>query len=160
MRREKDKEKETTAWTKSLEGLTEKMNASNASRDPGLERLMEMLEKKWSEEDKANPRSMAGVVKPVKVPTWTKDMTLETFERQLDIWKMTNVDVPENTEFQDLIESLKINKEIGELPKYVSEHIFTMLNTLEKQTIKEIVDCLKERFGRTRQEKIEELVSE
>ena len=46
MRREKDKEKETTAWTKSLEALTERMNASNVSRDPCIEKLVEMLEKK------------------------------------------------------------------------------------------------------------------
>ena len=45
MRREKEKEKETTAGTKSLEALTEKINASNTSRYPGLERLVEMLEK-------------------------------------------------------------------------------------------------------------------
>ena len=73
---------------------------------------------------------------------------------------MSNVDVPENTQFQDLIESLKTNKEIEGWPKYVSEHVLTMLNTLEKQTIKEVVDCLKERFGKTRLEKIEELVLE
>ena len=42
----------------------------------------------------------------------------------------------------------------------MSEHIFTLLNTLEKQTIKEIVDCLKERFGRTRLEQVEESVAE
>ena len=47
MRREKPKEKEPTAWTKSLESLNEKINASNVSRDPGLEKLVEMLEKKW-----------------------------------------------------------------------------------------------------------------
>ena len=69
MRREKDKEKETAAWTNGLETLAEKMNTSNASRDPGLERLVEIHEKKWSEEDKAKLRSMARVVKPAKVPT-------------------------------------------------------------------------------------------
>ena len=40
IRRENDKEKETTVWMKSLEVLTEKMNASKDSRDPGLERLV------------------------------------------------------------------------------------------------------------------------
>ena len=58
-----------------------------------------MLEKKWSEEDKAKPRNIVRVVKLVKVPMQTKDMTLETFVRQLDIWKMSNTDVPEITEF-------------------------------------------------------------
>ena len=97
MRRGKDKEKETLAWMNGLETSAEKMITLGASRDPGLERLVEMLEKKWSEEDKAKPRNMARVVKSTKVPTWTKDFTLETFVRQLDIWKMSNADVPEGT---------------------------------------------------------------
>ena len=46
--------------------MTEKVNTS---RDPGLERLVKMLEKKWSEEDKAKLRNMTRVVKPAKVPT-------------------------------------------------------------------------------------------
>ena len=98
------------------------------------------------------------MVKPAKVPTWTKDMTLEKFVRKLDIEKMSNADVPESTQFQDLVESLKINKEIRGLPKNVCEHVLTTLNTVEKQTIKVVVDCLKERFGRTRLAQIEELV--
>ena len=103
---------------------------------------------------------MACVVKPAKVVTWTKDTMLEMFVRQLDIWKGSNADVPESTQFQDLVESLKQNKEIRGLPKYVSKHVLTTLTTEDKQTIKEVVDCLKERFGRTRLEQIEELVLE
>ena len=69
IKREKNKEKEATAWAKSFQALTEKMNASNTSRDRRLERLVEMLEKIWSEKDKARPRNMATVVKPAKVLT-------------------------------------------------------------------------------------------
>ena len=122
--------------------------------------MVEILDSKWSEEDKAKPRNMARVVKPAKVPTWTKDVTLEMFERQLDIWKMSNVNVPENTQFKDLKESLKTNKEIGGLLKYVSGHVLTIPITLVKQTIKEVADCFKERFERTRLEQMEELLSE
>ena len=55
MKREKDKEKETTAWTKSLEALTEKVNTS---RDPGQAKLVEMLEKKWKESKNKLKNSM------------------------------------------------------------------------------------------------------
>ena len=120
----------TAAWTKGLETFAKKMNTLNASRDLGLERLADILEKKWSEEDKAKPRNMARVVKLAKVPMWRKDMILETFERQLYIWKMSNRDVPENTIFQDLIKSLTTNKKIGGLPKYMSEHVLIVLNTI------------------------------
>ena len=40
----------------------------------------------------------------------------------------------------------------------MSEHVLTTLNTVGKQKIKEVVDCLKERFGRNRLEQIEELL--
>ena len=86
-------------------------------------------------------------------------MTLETFERQLDIWKISNADIPESMQFQDLVESLKLNKEIKGLAKYVSEHFLTALNTAETQKIREIVVCLKTRYGRTRLGKLKELVS-
>ena len=56
------------------------------------------MEKKWTSEEKTpGMRNMARVVKLVKVPTWTKDMTLKMFERELGIWKSSNADVPENT---------------------------------------------------------------
>ena len=45
---------------------------------------------------------------------------------------MNNADIPESTKFEDLVESLKQNKEIRGLPKYVSEHVLTTLNTVEK----------------------------
>ena len=45
---------------------------------------------------------------------------------------MSSADVPESTQFQDLVESLKINKDIIGFPKYVSEHILTTLNTAKE----------------------------
>ena len=83
------------------------------------------------------------MVKLAKIPTWKKDMALETFVKQLDIWKTRNADVPKNTQFQDLVESLKLNKEIKGLAKYVSQHVLTTLNTAEKQNIKDFIEFLK-----------------
>ena len=57
-----------------------------------------------------------------------------------------------------MVESLKVNKEIKGLEKFVSEHVLTTLSTPEKQKVKKIIACLEERYGRTRLEKIEELV--
>ena len=117
MKRERDKEKEILSWTKSLKMLIEKVNTQ---RDPGMQQLVELMEKKWSNEEKTmSVRKMVRVVKQAKVPTWMKDMALEMLERQLDIWKTSNTDVPESTQFQDLVELLKLNKEIKGLAKYV-----------------------------------------
>ena len=63
---------------------------------------------------------MACLVRPAKVMTWMNDMTLEMFVRQLDIWKTTNTDVLKSNQLQDLVKSLKLNKDIKGLVKYLS----------------------------------------
>ena len=55
----------------------------------GMGTLIETMEKKYSQEEKgiaSRAPNMAHVVKPAKVLTWTKDISLETFRRQLEIW--------------------------------------------------------------------------
>ena len=74
---------------------------------------------------------MAKLLKRAKIPTWTKDLTLETYMKQLLTWSDILEDISEYVKYQDLMESLKTNKEVKELPKYVGEHI---LPTLEKKT--------------------------
>ena len=49
MKREKDKEKDMSSWTRSLETLVEKVNNQ---RDPGLQQLVELMDKKRSNEEK------------------------------------------------------------------------------------------------------------
>ena len=44
------------------------------------------------------------LTKPAKVPTWTKDMLLETYNKQLASWTEINEDVPEYVKYHDLIE--------------------------------------------------------
>ena len=71
---------------------------------------------------------------------------------------MSNADVPENTQFQDLVESLKMNKEVKGLAKYLGEHILLVMNTVQHQKIKEVLDYLEKRYRRTRLENLEELM--
>ena len=52
------------------------------------------------------------LVKPAKVPSWTKSMKLEAYLKALEVWREMNKDVSEAVRYQDVIESLKINKEI------------------------------------------------
>ena len=59
------------------------------------------------------------VVKPAKVPSWTKSMKLQAYLKALEVWREMNKDVSEAVRFQDVIESLKMNKEIEGLTKYV-----------------------------------------
>ena len=88
-----------------------------------------------------------------------KDISLETFRSQIENWQASRTNFPESNQFQDLMESLKHNKDIKGLAKYVEEHILTTLNTVEKQKVKEVIDCLEIRYGQTRLEKLEELLT-
>ena len=56
--------------------------------------------------------------KPAKVPLWTKDMTLETYVKQLTTWQEINEDLPEFAQYHELIEELKKNKEIKGWQKF------------------------------------------
>ena len=59
------------------------------------------------------------LTKPAKVPVWTKDLTLETYIKQIQWWSDVLEDIPEHVKYADLIESLKTNKDIKGLQKYV-----------------------------------------
>ena len=96
MKRVVAEEREKTGWTKSLETMIDKMS----EKDIGLKSLIETFEKKYSQEDKGpRPPKIARVIKPAKVLTCTKDMSLETFRRQIENLQASSTDVPENTQF-------------------------------------------------------------
>merc|ERR1712082_541517 len=100
------------------------------------------------------------LVKPAKVPSWTKSMKLEAYRKALEVLMEMNKDVSEAVRFQDVIESLKINKEIEGLAQNIGEHVIPKLDTIEKQTVREIVKLLKLKYGRTRIEELEELMED
>ena len=54
------------------------------------------------------------------------------------------------------MESLKTNKDIKGLPKYVEEHILPVLENKEDQTMKRVLEIFALWYGRTRVEKIED----
>ena len=100
------------------------------------------------------------LVKPAKVPGWTKEMTLDVYLKALEVWMEMNKDVSESVRFQDVMESLRMNKEINGLVKYVGEHILLALHMVEKQKVKEVAELLKRKYRRTRIEELEELMTD
>ena len=83
---------------------------------------------------------------------------METFVKQLQTWTDINEDVPEFVKYHDFIESLKTNKDIKGLPRYVGEHILPVLEKETDQTNKEVIELLDVKYGRTPTEKVEECV--
>ena len=83
---------------------------------------------------------------------------MQTFVKQIETSSKFNKEVPENTNYQDLIKSLKINKEIKGLPKFVEEHVLMILKDVVDQTTKRVLEILKIKYGRSRMEKVEECI--
>ena len=55
----------------------------------------------------AGVNKVTKLTKPAKVPSWTKDMSLETYAKQIATWTGINEDVPEYVKYHDLMEELK-----------------------------------------------------
>ena len=69
-------------------------------------------------------------------------------------------EIPEHVKYADLVESLKTNKDIKGLQKYVGEHILPILESKDDQTIKKVLEILTLKYGRTRVEKIEDFMDD
>ena len=98
------------------------------------------------------------LTKPAKVPMWTKDLTLETYTQEIQTWSDVLEEIPEHVKYADLVESFKTNKEIKGLQKYVGEHILPVLEVVEEQTIKKVLEILTLKYGRTRVEMVEDFI--
>ena len=103
---------------------------------------------------------MKMLTKPAKVPSRSRNLTLETLMKQLQTWTEINDKVPEFVKFHDFIKSLKVNKDIKDLPQYVGEHILPVLEKKQDQTIKKVLELLDIKYGRSRMEKVEECVED
>ena len=100
------------------------------------------------------------LTKPAKVPSWTNDMSLETYVKQLTTWQQINEDIPEFAKYHELIEELKRNKDIKGLQKFLADHILPVIETKEDQNVKKVVTLLNERYGGTHTEKVEEAIED
>ena len=53
-----------------------------------------------------------------------------------------------------------MNKDIEGLARYIGEHVVGKLDTIEKQTVKDLIQLLDIKYGRTRLEELEELMED
>ena len=115
---------------------------------------------RWLKESATSSCKPRLLKRPAKVPTWTKDLTLEIYTKQLLTWTDILEDIPEHVMYQDLMEPLKTNKEVKGLPRYVGEHVLPTLEKKSDQTILKVLDLLDSKYGRTKTERIEEIMDE
>ena len=85
---------------------------------------------------------------------------METYTKQIQTWLDVLEEIPEHVKYADLVESLKTNKEIKGIQKYVGEHILPVLETKDEQTLKRVLEILTLKYGHTRVEKIEDFMED
>ena len=71
-----------------------------------------------------------------------------------------NKDVPEYFKYHDLIEVLKKNKDIKGLQRYIADHILPVLVKKIDQTVDRVAGLLDIRYGRSRTEKVEDVIED
>ena len=63
------------------------------------------------------------LIKPAKVPSQSKGMLLRAYKKSIEVWMENNKDMPQNSKYNEIIESLKMNKDIEGLVLYIGEHV-------------------------------------
>ena len=139
-----------------LQGLKDVLKEISVQPTNSLNVLVDSLGKKT--DDVVRP--VTKLTKPAKVPVWTKDLTLEVYVKQIQAWSDASDDIPVNTKYHDFVESLKLNKEIHGLPRFIGEHVLPVLDKLPDQTVKKVLELLEIKYGRSRIEKVEECVKD
>ena len=76
------------------------------------------------------------------------------------MWMQINEIVPVYVKFPDIIKELKKNKEIKGLQRYVADHILPVLINKTDQTIDKVVELLDGKYGRSRTEKVKEVIED
>ena len=137
-RAEISKDKEDNALLEGLKRLAEEQSQSlkdsvtrlAEEQSLTMTKLVDNLKTKESKESVSGVSEVrtARLTKPAKVPSWTKDLTLETYIKQVETWNDINEDIPSNTKYQDFVEGLKTNKDIQGLLRFVAEHILPVIN--------------------------------
>ena len=133
MQTEREKGIEQGTFLKGLEKLmatnTKNISWMMASNTENMKSFFQNIKKRElspSGNSSPSPRP-AKLNKPAKVPSWTKDISLETYLKQLTTWQEINEDLPKFAKYQNVIEELKKNKDMKGLQKFLADHILTVI---------------------------------
>ena len=147
-----------------LNGLTKLISSNTKNMTSLVTSFKDSFKKEvvsfGSSTTEAGVNRVSKLTKPAKVPSWTKDMSLETYAKQIMTWTGINEDVPEYVKFHDLMEELKKKKDIKGLLKYVTEHVIPVLVRKTDQTLDKVIELLDMKYGISRTEKVEDVIED
>ena len=96
-------------------------------------------------------------MKTPEILIWIKPMKYEYYKSQVEAWNNDNLE-SDKKKFDRLIESFKKNTKVKKLKSFASTIVLSKLRKFEQQTVNDILILLEERFGRTKTEKIDDLI--
>ena len=99
------KDSEQEILLQGLENLITKISNQNSDNMTALVNSLKKNDSSGTESSMATETSSRTMklTKPVKVPSWMKDMSLETYSKQIATWTDINKDVPDYANYHDLI---------------------------------------------------------
>ena len=68
--------------------------------------------------------------------------------------------MPEVNKYQLVKKSLNKNKEVNGLMDYMAKHVLEVLDTVETHNVQQVIGILKRKYGKTRMEDVEDLITE
>ena len=94
--------------TKLIESNTQNMNKQTENMTSLVNSMKDSFKKdpvtSDTSETEHTVNKVTKLTKPAKVPSWTKDMSLETYSKQIATWTGINEDIPEYVKYHDLME--------------------------------------------------------
>ena len=106
----------------------------------------------------AGVNRLTKLTKLANVSSWNKDISLEIYAKETATWTGINEEVPQYVKFHDLMEDLKKNKDIKGIQKYVADHVIPVLINKTDQTLEKVIELLDVKYGRSRTEKVEDVI--
>jgi uncharacterized protein YdiU (UPF0061 family) len=96
--------------------------------------------------------TMTQLTKAKLPPVWV-GKNFERFRRGIEAWELGNKESPQD-KYQPFVESLQKNTDVRE---YVVGHVMEKISEQAKQTVKNVLDLLAERFAKASTEKANEV---
>ena len=108
---EDDITKEWTIFNKRMKAVRDQ--CKEELRSQNLENKVDNMEKHMTAAiNELRKGTTNKLIKPAKVPSWSKGMKLTPFIKSLEVWLETNKDLPDHSKYNEIIESLKLKKKL------------------------------------------------
>ena len=119
-----------------------------------------MMNSEKGREEKKEKQKPAYNIQPRKVPNWSNNMKYETWKENIEAWCVAHDSLEEKYRFDEVMKSLRENNSINGLSKYVCGKVTEELRDISKQTVKNIMRAMDEKYLKTKPERFYDLTKD